>query len=279
MLRSAAGRVRPDDEVGAAQGVEVGGVVRDVEGAVEQLAQQLRRPRRVHVVDGVGGLGGGHVVRFRADAADAVGQRRHLLDGAADAEPLEAAQLGDLEVGVGDLAVRIEEDLDLAVAFEPGDGVDGDSFHARLLPVVLPGRPAAAEQRTRQAEAVELADRIDDAVEHLVDLARAWSRRRPTRRPTSGGLRSPRRLRRLRSSRCTARRRPGRGRRSRCGSPGRCRAGPARAGRSPDRTGDLLDADELVDLLDVALAGALVADGASRRRPGPSPWAAAARCR
>jgi hypothetical protein len=82
------------------------------------------------VVDRVAGLGGGHVVGFRADAADAVGQRRHLLDGAADAEALEATQLGDLEVGVGDLAVRIEEDLDLAVALEPGDGVDGDSFHA-----------------------------------------------------------------------------------------------------------------------------------------------------
>src|SRR5450759_5442304 len=41
---------------------------------------------------------------------------------------------------------------------------------ARLLPAVLPGRAAAAQQRTRQAEAVELAHRVGDAVEHLVDL-------------------------------------------------------------------------------------------------------------
>ena len=139
--------VRSDHEVGAAQGVEVGGVVGHVEGAVEQLAQELGGPRRVDVVDRVGGLRGGHVVRFRADAADAVGQRRHLLHGAADAEPLEAAQLRNLEVRVGDLTVRIEEDLDLAVALEPGDGVDGDPFHAHFSPSVF---QAALELRSSE---------------------------------------------------------------------------------------------------------------------------------
>ena len=122
------GRVGPDDEVRAAQGVEVGRVVGDVEGAVEQLAEQPRRPRRVDVIDGVGGLGRGHVVRLRADAADPAREDGHLLDRPADAELLEAAQLRDLEVGVRDLAVVVEEDLDPAVALESGDRVDRDAL-------------------------------------------------------------------------------------------------------------------------------------------------------
>ena len=120
--------IRTHDEIRAAQGVEVGGVVGDVEGAVEQLAQHLGGARRVDVIDRVGGLGGGHVMRLRADAADAVGEQRHLFHRAADAEPLEAAQLGDLEVGVGHVALVVQEDLDLAVAFQAGDGIDRDSL-------------------------------------------------------------------------------------------------------------------------------------------------------
>ena len=71
----------------------------------------------------VQGLGGRHVVRLGTHAADAVGDARHLLGRPADAELLEAAQLGDLEVDVGDVALVVQEDLDLAVAFEPGDRV------------------------------------------------------------------------------------------------------------------------------------------------------------
>src|SRR5450756_1302651 len=271
------GGVRSDDEVGAAQGVEVGGVIGDVEGAVEQLAEQLGGTRRVDVIDRVACLGGGHMVSFRADAADAAGQRGHLLDRPADAEALEATQLGDLEVRVGDLTVGIEEDLDLAVALEPGDGIDCDSFHAWLLPVVLPGRAAAAQQRTRQAEAVELAHRVGDAVEHLVDLLglgcldhRGEGRHQP-------GAVVDYTLSRAVAADAWSR-------------DGRAQGAAAVAGRGAVagqalleeadlrvETGDLLDADELVDLLDVALAGALVADrrvsGAKdralgRKRPG-----------
>jgi len=53
-----------------------------------------------------------------AHAADARRDARQLLDGTADAEALEAAQLGDLEIDVGDLAGVVDEDLDLAVALE-----------------------------------------------------------------------------------------------------------------------------------------------------------------
>ena len=66
------------------------------------------------------------MVGLRADAADAVGDHRHLLGLPADAELLEAAQLRNLEVGFGDIAVIVEEDLDAAVPFQPGDRVDGD---------------------------------------------------------------------------------------------------------------------------------------------------------
>ena len=49
------------------------------ERAVEELAEELRRPRRIDVIDGVGGLGRGQVVRLRADAADPRGDVRQLL--------------------------------------------------------------------------------------------------------------------------------------------------------------------------------------------------------
>src|SRR5450830_325318 len=167
--------------------------------------------------------------------------------------------------------------LDLAVALEPGDGIDCDSFHAWLLPVVLPGRAAAAQQRTRQAEAVELAHRVGDAVEHLVDLLglgcldhRGEGRHQP-------GAVVDYTLSRAVAADAWSR-------------DGRAQGAAAVAGRGAVagqalleeadlrvETGDLLDADELVDLLDVALAGALVADrrvsGAKdralwRKRPG-----------
>ena len=57
-------------------------------------------------------------MRLRADAADAVGEQRHFLDRASDAEAFEAAQFGDLEVGVGDIPVGIQEDVNLAVSFQ-----------------------------------------------------------------------------------------------------------------------------------------------------------------
>ncbi len=124
-------RVRSHDEVGTGQDVEVGGVVGDVEGVVEQLAEHPPGARRRDLVHRIGGLGGGHVVGLRADAADAVGESRHVLDRAAHAEGLEAAQLGDLEVGVLDVAGLVEQDLDLAVTLEARDRIDGQACHRR----------------------------------------------------------------------------------------------------------------------------------------------------
>jgi hypothetical protein len=81
------------------------------------------------VIDRVDGLGGGHVVGLRADAADAVGQQGHFFHRAPDAEAFETAQFRDLEVGIGNIAFFIQEDLDLAMAFQPGDGINGNPLH------------------------------------------------------------------------------------------------------------------------------------------------------
>ena len=57
------------------------------------------------------------------------GEVGHVLGLTAHAELLEAAELGDLQVDVLDVPLVVEEDVDLAVAFQAGDGVDGDAFH------------------------------------------------------------------------------------------------------------------------------------------------------
>jgi len=130
----ALGRVgrRPDHEVGAGEDVEVRRVVGDEERVVEQFTEAPPGRRGLDAEHGVDGLRRGHMVRLRADAADARRDAGQLLDRAADAEPFEAAQLGDLEVDVGDLAGVVHEDLDLAVALEAGDGIDGYLLHQTL---------------------------------------------------------------------------------------------------------------------------------------------------
>ena len=102
------------------------------------------------MIDGVRGLGGGHVMRLGAHAADAVGEQRHLFHRPADAEALETAQLGDLEVGVGDVAVFVQEDLDLAVAFKTGDRINRDSLrHIRPSLSSRPVLPACSSEPAR----------------------------------------------------------------------------------------------------------------------------------
>ena len=65
-------RVGPHNKIRSAQCVKVSCVIRAIERGVEQLAQQLGCARWIHLIDGVRGFGGSHVMCFRADAADAV---------------------------------------------------------------------------------------------------------------------------------------------------------------------------------------------------------------
>ena len=120
-------RLGTHHEVGAAEEVEVQGVVLGHERRVDQLPDLLRRRRGIDLVEGVERLGGRHVVRRGAHAADARGDLRHVLGGAALGELLEAAQLRDLEVGPFHVPRFVEEDVDLAVPLETGDGIDGDA--------------------------------------------------------------------------------------------------------------------------------------------------------
>ena len=133
MLRCSGGASGPDDEVRSAQHEEVQGVVFQHEGVIDQLANLAARRGGLDLVEIVQGLGRGHVMGGGADAADAAGDLRHVLRRPAEAEDLEAAQLGHLQVGALHVALVVEEDVDLAVAFEPGDGVDGDAAPGRLV--------------------------------------------------------------------------------------------------------------------------------------------------
>ena len=60
----------PDDEVGAAEEEEMEGVVLHEKGVVDELPELSRRGRGLDVVHRVRGLGRGHVMGRRADAAD-----------------------------------------------------------------------------------------------------------------------------------------------------------------------------------------------------------------
>ncbi len=78
-------------------------------------------------------LGRGQEVADRADPADAGGDPGHLVERAALAEPLEAAELGDVELGVGHLSGVVEIDGDLGVAFDARDGVDDNPLSHRRI--------------------------------------------------------------------------------------------------------------------------------------------------
>ena len=63
----------------------------------------------------------------RADAADARHQRRHFVEWPVLAEFFEAAQLRDVEARVGDLAVVVELNGYLGVAFDACYRIDDNS--------------------------------------------------------------------------------------------------------------------------------------------------------
>ena len=137
----------PDGRVGVHAQEEVGrGEVEEVQGVglehlpvVHQAPHLLRRRgelARPGADDDVHGLGRGQVVADRADAAEPLDEDRGLPVGPALDEALEAAELDDVEAGLGHLAGVVQPDGDLAVAFDPGDGFDRDlSTHGRSLSV------------------------------------------------------------------------------------------------------------------------------------------------
>ena len=91
---------------------------------MQQRTQHPRGRRDVDRRDGVAGLGRGQLVADRADSADARGDARHLVERPPLDEFLEAAHLGDVELGVGHAARVVQEDRDLGVAFDAAHRVD-----------------------------------------------------------------------------------------------------------------------------------------------------------
>ena len=120
---------------------------------VHQLAQQAGRPRQLGADDLVARLGRGQVMADRADAADALGDQRHLEEHAAFAELLEAAELVDVEDRPLDLALVVQVHGDLGVPLDAGYGLNHDFLcHTSLLAMPVQefalqtracGRPAA----------------------------------------------------------------------------------------------------------------------------------------
>ena len=92
---------------------------------VEQLTEPHGSRRGLDLVDLVQRLGGAQVVSARAHSAQTGRDLVQFVDRPADAELLETAKFGDLPVGLFDIALVVQEDLDLAVAFQTGDGVNG----------------------------------------------------------------------------------------------------------------------------------------------------------
>ena len=98
---------------------------------VQQAAELLRRRReRPEARNEVHRLGGGDEVADRADAAESLHRDRNFPIGPAADEDLEAAKLNDVQPDLMDAILLVEQDRHLAVAFDPGDGFDGDAMQA-----------------------------------------------------------------------------------------------------------------------------------------------------
>ncbi|MFM1944521.1 MAG: hypothetical protein RI897_3503 [Verrucomicrobiota bacterium] len=78
--------------------------------------------------DGFAGFGGGDGVADGADTADARGDVGHFCEEPAFAEFFEPAEFVYVEAGGGDGAGVIELEGDFGVAFDAGDGVDGEGL-------------------------------------------------------------------------------------------------------------------------------------------------------
>jgi hypothetical protein len=72
---------------------------------------------------------GCHMVSLRTHATNARRNPGEFLDRSSDAELLEPAQLGNLEVRIGHFAVVIQKYVDLSVTFETRYWIDFDLPH------------------------------------------------------------------------------------------------------------------------------------------------------
>ncbi len=95
---------------------------------VHQATHLFRRRRQFFGADDdIERLGGGQMVRHRADAAQALDHDRHFPIRPALDEFLEAAKFDDVQAHLMHFVLVVEQDGDFAVAFNPRHWVDGDT--------------------------------------------------------------------------------------------------------------------------------------------------------
>jgi len=123
--------IGPADEVRGSQGIEMGDVRMDEVGGIEEFPQLLAGRWDLNLINGVCGLTRGHMVRAWSDTADTGHNARQFFYRASLAEALKTPQLRDLEVGILNLAILVEEDFYLAMAFQASYRINGNSWHSR----------------------------------------------------------------------------------------------------------------------------------------------------
>ena len=114
-------RIRPQQEIGSRQEVEVQDVLFHEGNAVAQLAQLLAGRGRLDSKDCVASLGRGQVMRPRTHSANARCNARHIFYRAAQAEFFEAAQFNDVHPGGIHVAGIVELNGYLGMALDAGD--------------------------------------------------------------------------------------------------------------------------------------------------------------
>src|SRR6185312_9996878 len=96
------------------------------------------------------------MVTDKADSADPLHQHRRLPEWVALNELLEAAELDNMQPGINDVVVVVEVHGDLAVALDPGDGIDDQlSTHAKPPRSVVMIERAGQRHRTTVYQIVE----------------------------------------------------------------------------------------------------------------------------
>jgi len=119
--------IEAEQQVRRRQVEEMQGVGLQDLAIVHEPAQLLRRGcEAIDTDDLVHGLGGGQVVGYRADAAQALHHHRDLPIGPALDELLEAPEFDDVQTGLLDAVILVQQQGDLAMALHPGEGLDGD---------------------------------------------------------------------------------------------------------------------------------------------------------
>ena len=101
-LRRAGIGIHAEQQIGRGKMEEAQGMGLHELAAMQEFAQHGRGFRNLHGHDGVAGLYGGEQMADRADAADARGDGRHLVEGPAFGEFLKSADLGDVDLGIRD---------------------------------------------------------------------------------------------------------------------------------------------------------------------------------